>query len=240
MDGPTAVTLSVIRSVEPVPYSIAYSCQRVLHARRVAGDISDTLWLLEHPPVLTTGIRRNQSANILINPADHDIEVFETERGGEVTYHGPGQLVGYLFVDMEGHGFRVKEFVKKLEAGFIVWLRERYRIDARHDAEHTGVWVGMNKITAVGIALRQKVSFHGFAFNINTHLTHFNWIVPCGINDSARGITSLEKLLGKSLDVNEIALDLSRRIRESLGYDAGDFSIYTLPDELISELGGND
>ena len=217
--------LDVIRTVEPVPYREAYERQKDLHARRVAGEIPDTLWLLEHPPVITTGLRRDQDSNILIDPAAVGAELVETERGGEVTYHGPGQLVGYLFVHMENHGFRVKRFVERLEEAFIRCLADAYGIAARHDAEHTGVWVGMEKITAIGIALRQRVTFHGFAFNVNTDLSHFGWIVPCGIAEAGRGVTSLERLTGKKADFEAAAQGVAEAVREGLGYGGGAFTV---------------
>jgi len=209
--------LNIMRSVQPVPYRKALIRQRELHAQRVAGSIPDTLWLLEHPPVITTGIRSNQENNILVNPERVGVELVQTERGGELTYHGPGQLVGYLFVAIENYGYKVKRFVQRLEKSFISYLAESHGIRARHDREHTGVWVGMEKITAIGIALRQRVTFHGFAFNVNTNLTHFNWIVPCGIPN--RGVTSLEKLLGAPADIDAVAEGVAMALRSALGHD---------------------
>ncbi len=219
------MTLNIIRTREPVPYREAYRRQKELHARRVAGDIPDTLWLLEHPPVITTGLRKDQENNILINPSAVGAELVETERGGEVTYHGPGQLVGYLFIGMENHGYRVKRFVERLEDAFIQYLADEHGIEAGHDSEHTGVWVGMNKITAIGIALRERVTFHGFAFNVNTDLSHFNWIIPCGIAEAGRGVTSLEKLLGEKADFDAVARSVAETVREALGYDEGHCSV---------------
>lgn len=213
--------LDVFHSREHVPYREAHKRQKKIHAQRVAGKIPDTLWLLEHPPVLTTGIRRDQSANILIDPSAIEAELVETERGGDVTYHGPGQLVGYLFAGIENHGFRVKKFVESLEAAFITYLARDYNIEAVHDPEHTGVWVGSDKITAIGIALRERVTLHGFAFNVNTNLSHFDWIVPCGITDGGRGVTSLEKLEGHSMDMGYVAEGVARAVRKSLGYEEG-------------------
>ncbi len=210
--------LNIIRSTDPVPYREAYDQQKILHARRVAGEIPDTLWLLEHPPVLTTGIRKDQSANILIDPNMVGAEIVETERGGEVTYHGPGQLVGYLFVNIENHGYQVRRFVEKLEGAFVTYLSEYHGIQARHDDEHTGVWVGMEKITAIGIALRERVTLHGFAFNVNTDLSHFNWIVPCGIAEGDRGVTSLEKLTGHRADFDIVSNGIASAVRKALGY----------------------
>lgn len=214
--------LDVIRTHGPVPYREAYERQKKLHAERVAGQIPDTLWLLEHPPVITTGLRRDQEENIRVDPTAVGVELVETERGGEVTYHGPGQLVGYLFVHMENHGFQVKTFVANLEQAFIDYLSNAHGITARHDSEHTGVWVGMDKITAIGIALRKRVTFHGFAFNVNTDLSHFNWIVPCGIVDVERGVTSLEKLVGEKADLASTAQGVSEAVRRALGYSEGD------------------
>lgn len=214
--------LDVFHSPGLVPYQEAHERQKELHAKRVAGEIPDTLWLLEHPPVITTGIRKDQSANILIDPVSVGAELVETERGGDITYHGPGQLVGYLFVGIENHGYKVKRFVERLEEAFIAYLAENCGIEARHDDEHTGVWVGMNKITAIGIALRKRVTLHGFAFNVNTDLSHFNWIVPCGIAEGGRGVTSLEKLTGKKGDMDSIAAGVAASVRHSLGYDEGD------------------
>ncbi|MCK5735763.1 MAG: lipoyl(octanoyl) transferase LipB [Spirochaetaceae bacterium] len=215
------MTLNIIQTLERVPYKEAYERQKELHAQRVAGEIPDTLWLLEHPPVLTTGIRRDQSANILIDPNTVGAEIVETNRGGEVTYHGPGQLVGYLFINIENHGYKVRRFVEKLEGAFISYLHDFHGIEARHDDEHTGVWVGMEKITAIGIALRKRVTLHGFAFNINTNLSHFNWIVPCGITDGGRGVTSLEKLTGHPADFEVVSRDIASELRRALGYEEG-------------------
>lgn len=215
------MVLDVFRTVEPVPYRGALERQRELHRRRAAGEINDTLWLLEHPPVLTTGIRRDQGRNVLVNLEDVGAEIVETERGGEVTYHGPGQLVGYLFVGMENHGYRVKDFVRKIEGAFIDCLEAEYGIGAHHDDEHTGVWVGSEKITAIGIGLRERVTLHGFAFNVNTNLDHFKWIVPCGIDDAARGVTSLKKLCGREMDLGCAAEKVTAALRRVLGYDSG-------------------
>lgn len=214
--------LDVFRTVEPVPYRRALERQRALHRRRAAGEINDTLWLLEHPPVLTTGIRRNQARNILVNPDDVGAEIVETERGGEVTYHGPGQLAGYIFAGMENHGYRVKDFVRKIEGAFIDALGEHYGIAAHHDDAHTGVWVGSDKITAIGIGLRERVTLHGFAFNVNTDLSHFKWIVPCGIGDAGRGVTSLKELCGRQMDMGPTAENTAAALRRALGYDSGD------------------
>lgn len=219
------MTLNVFRTIKPIAYKSAYQQQLTLHQRRVTGEIPDTIWLLEHPPVLTIGIRRNQRNNILIDPVQMGIEVVETDRGGEVTYHGPGQLVGYVFIGIDKYAYRIKDFIHRLETVFIDYLWDCHGIEARHDSKHTGVWVGMDKITAIGIAIRQKVTLHGFAFNINTDVSHYKWIIPCGISEADRGITSLEKLLGYRIDIADVASVLTTYLRKSLGFNSGFYSI---------------
>ncbi len=205
-------------TVDPLPFAQAHNRQRAIHSRRVAGEIPDTLWLLEHLPVITTGIRLNQEEDVLIDPEETGIEVIQTERGGETTYHGPGQLVGYLFIDIANFGFQVRNFVGKIEESLISYLATFHDITARHDAHHTGVWVGMNKIAAIGISLRRGVTMHGFALNVNTNLEHFDWIIPCGIRDPERGVTSLEQLLKRRVSLCQVAEGVSAIFRETLGY----------------------
>ncbi len=186
--------LEVIRPGQ-IPYQDAFELQTELQAKRTAGAIPDTLILLEHPPVITIGKRGNE-ADVLISPemlSAAGVELYETNRGGEVTYHGPGQIVGYLIFDVTGHGKDLHRFVHSLEQVFIDLLDGEYGIQAGRDKEHTGVWVGNEKITAIGIAVRKWVTMHGFAFNVSTNLDHFSLIVPCGIRD--KGVTALNRLI---------------------------------------------
>ena len=193
-----------------VPYEEAFKWQYELVEKRRNGQINDTLILLEHPPVLTTG-RRDQAHNILIDAEKSGIPVIKTNRGGEVTYHGPGQMVGYMIVDLSQFSRRVKQFVHNLEEVFVEVLETHYGIRAdRHD-KHRGVWVGDNKITAIGLAIEREITMHGFAFNINTDLSHFNWIVPCGITEEGKGVISLEKITGKTWPME----DLNRQVAEA-------------------------
>ncbi len=187
-----------------IDYLKALEIQRKLIKLRQEGKIKDTMLLLEHPPVITLG-RRSLEANILM-PKDffkaHGIDVCEIERGGDVTYHGPGQLVGYPILDLNNYGKDIRQFVANIEEIFIRLLSREYGIDAGRNDEHTGVWVGDEKITAIGFAVKKWVTMHGFAFNVNTDMSHFNWIVPCGIKD--KGVTSLQSLLGDKVDMNEV------------------------------------
>lgn len=194
--------LEVIRP-GTLPYQQAYELQTDLQTRRGNGEIPDTLILLEHPPVITIG-KRGKETDVLI-PSDRleaeGVELYETNRGGEVTYHGPGQIVGYLIFNAAEHGKDLHLFVHALEQVFIDLLGGTYGIDAGRDPDHTGVWVGNEKITAIGIALRRWITMHGFAFNVQTNLDHFSLIIPCGIRD--KGITSLAKLFReRGIDAN--------------------------------------
>lgn len=183
-------------------YPEALALQEKLRRLRHEGKVGDTLLLLEHPPVITLG-RRGESSNIHLPKEVMEtlgIKIFEVTRGGDVTYHGPGQIVGYPIFDLNEHGRDLREFVRKLKEVFILLLKEEYGIEAHgDDKKYTGVWVGLEKITAIGLAVRQWVTMHGFAFNVNTNLKHFKWINPCGLTD--KGVTSLQKLLSRPLDM---------------------------------------
>jgi len=165
-------------------------------------DERDTLFLVEHPPVITLGVR-GKKENILIPEEELQrmgVSVVQVSRGGDVTYHGPGQIVGYPVMNLKHFGRDIHNFVEKIEDTFIRLLKDDYGITAgRGDKTYTGVWVGNDKITAIGIQVKRWTTMHGFAFNVNTDLSHFSWIVPCGLTD--RGVTSLEKLTGRKQDM---------------------------------------
>ncbi len=196
-------------------YQETLDIQERLRGLRHEKAIGDTLLLVEHPPVITLG-RRGERDNIHLPREVMEtlgIKIFEVTRGGDVTYHGPGQIVGYPIFDLHDHGRDLREFVRKLKQVFIRLLREEYGIAAHgDDKKYTGVWVGPDKITAIGLAVRQWVTMHGFAFNVNTNLKHFKWINPCGLTD--RGVSSLQRLLGRSLDMplvhNQVAQTFCR------------------------------
>lgn len=178
-------------------YEKALKIQEKLLQLRQQDMIDDILLLVEHPPVLTIG-RSGKKANILVVPKE--VNIHEVNRGGDVTYHGPGQIVGYPIMDLTGHGKDIHDFLRKIEETFICLLREEYGIGAGRIKKHTGVWVNEEKITAVGVTVKRWVTMHGFAFNVNTRLEDFTWIIPCGIKD--KGVTSLRKILGRSLDMD--------------------------------------
>jgi len=196
--------LNVVR-LGRIDYREALDIQEKLLDRRQQGKIEDTLLLLEHSPVLTIG-RSGKNSNIIV-PRElleaNGVSVYDVTRGGDVTYHGPGQIVGYPIMDLNNHGKDIKDFVWRIEEVFIRLLKDEYDITAyREDKKYTGVWVGDNKITAIGIAVKRWVTMHGFAFNVNTNLEHFKWINPCGITD--RWVTSLQKLTGQEQDFEKL------------------------------------
>jgi len=187
-----------------VPYDEALALQRRLVDARKAGAIADTLLLLEHPHVVTIGVRRGGAANVVATPerlAELGVELFETGRGGDVTYHGPGQIVGYPILDLKPDRCDVHRYVRDIEDVMIRVCKE-LGLDATRLSGLTGVWIEGEKIGAIGVRISRWVTSHGFAFNVNADLDYFRLIVPCGISD--RGVTSLEKLTGVRQNMNEV------------------------------------
>jgi lipoyl(octanoyl) transferase len=190
-----------VRRLGRMPYGEALALQRALVDERRGGDVADLLLLVEHPHVLTLGVRGDGGrAHILASPealASRGVEIFETGRGGDVTYHGPGQIVGYPIVDLKPDRCDVHRYVRDLEEVLIRTVAD-FGIDACRVDGLTGVWVGREKLAAIGVRLSRWITSHGFALNVATDLEYFSLIVPCGIAD--RGVTSLERLLGRSVD----------------------------------------
>jgi lipoyl(octanoyl) transferase len=185
-------------------YAEALYLQRELVAQRKAGEIPDTLLLLEHPHVYTLG-RNAQRENLLISEerlAAMGAQLFETDRGGDITYHGPGQLVGYAIFDLTEHRRDIAWFMRSLEEVFIGVARD-FAIEAARLKGCPGVWVGSDKLVAMGVHVSRWVTSHGFAFNVNTDLRYFDAIVPCGIR--GKGVTSLAQLLGRPVEMASVA-----------------------------------
>jgi lipoyl(octanoyl) transferase len=187
-----------------VDYAAALELQREKVAQRKAGAIPDTLLLLEHPHVYTLG--RNARQENLLVPAEwlasRGVQVFHTDRGGDVTYHGPGQLVGYPILDLAQHRRDISWYMRSLEEVFIRTARD-WGIEAERSPGAAGVWVGNDKLAAMGVHLSRWVTSHGFALNVNTDLSYFEWIVPCGLH--GKGVTSLAKLLGHEVEIADVA-----------------------------------
>lgn len=187
-----------VRRLGLVEYSEALALQRALVEARRAGEVPDVLLLLQHPPVVTLGVRGDGGrANILAAPGElarRGIAVYEAGRGGDVTYHGPGQLVAYPILDLRPDRCDVHRYVRDLEEVMIRTCAD-FGVTAGRVRGLTGVWVGGEKIGAIGVRVSRWITSHGFAFNVATDLDHFGLIVPCGL--SGRGVTSLERLTGR-------------------------------------------
>lgn len=184
-------------------YNTAYSVQKDLVAKRIRGEIPDTLILLEHEPVFTVG-RSGSSSNILINEEGRlkeKIALFEVDRGGDVTYHGPGQLVGYPIFDLNGYGRDIHRFLRLLEEVIINVLAE-YGLEALRVPGFTGVWVGKKKIASIGVGVKKWVSFHGLSLNVAPDMKHFSFINPCGLRHGT--MTSMGELLGYDVRVEDV------------------------------------
>lgn len=185
-----------------IEYQAAHDLQKQLQARRIAGEIPDTVLLLEHDPVLTLG-RAARQQNVLASEAAlaaMGVAVHEVGRGGDVTYHGPGQLVAYPIVDLNPDRRDVRKYVWSLEEAMIRTCGT-FGIDASRVSGLNGAWTGERKVGAVGVRISRWVTMHGLALNVSTDLSAFDLIVPCGIAD--KGVTSLSKELGRDVRVEE-------------------------------------
>jgi lipoyl(octanoyl) transferase len=176
-----------------VPYEEALELQRELARERISGAIpQDMLLLLEHPPVVTLG-RSAKSKNLVASAdflASRGVELFEVERGGDVTFHGPGQLVGYPIIDLKRHKLDLHWYLRQVEEALIRTLAE-YSIPAERNIGFTGVWTKNRKIASIGVHARDWVTWHGFALNVTTDLSYFDFIIPCGIDGVT--MTSIER-----------------------------------------------
>jgi lipoyl(octanoyl) transferase len=196
------------------PYDEAHTLQRELVERRKRDEIPDQFLLLEHPHVITLGRAANR-ANVLVDEVTRarlGVELFETGRGGDVTYHGPGQLVGYPIIKLPPGRQDIRRYVRDIQEVLIRAARD-FGVEAEpREREFIGVWVGDEKLAAIGIRISRWVTMHGFAFNVTTDLNYFRLIVPCGIADG--GVTSLQKLLGVPVDMKAVAQSVARHFGE--------------------------
>lgn len=200
-----------VRRLGVVPYEAALALQASLVEDRRHGRIPDQLLLLEHPPVITLGVRtRDSRDHVLAGPdalAAMGVAVFETGRGGDVTYHGPGQLVGYPIVDLNPDRRDVHRYVRDLEE-VLVRTAAAFGVTAGRMPDLTGVWVGDDKLAAIGVRISRWITSHGFALNVDTNLDHFKLIVPCGI--SGKGVTSLRQLRGAPVPMADVEAAVTR------------------------------
>jgi lipoyl(octanoyl) transferase len=208
-----------VRRLGRVPYDKALALQEELVEERKGGRIPDTLLLLEHPHVVTLGVRRGGRANIVATPERLEqlgVAVVEAGRGGDVTYHGPGQLVGYPIVDLRPDRQDVHRYVRDLEE-VLMRVCADFGVSAERLAGFSGGWVrhpvrGFEKIAAIGVRIARWITSHGFAINVNTDLEFFNLIVPCGI--SGRGVTSLQAVTGMPIEMGIVEEAVARRFAE--------------------------
>jgi lipoyl(octanoyl) transferase len=211
MSAPTAAPTSA--RPEPVEratldwgrtgYALGWKQQDELVARRNAGEVGDTLVFTEHEPVFTLGVRRGAGENLLWNEAElqrRGIEVVQTNRGGDITYHGPGQIVGYPVVNLAPRK-DLHAYLRFIEQVLINTVGT-FGLAGDRRAGKTGIWLGPRKIAAIGVAVKKWTTYHGFALNVNTDLAPFSGIVPCGITDGT--VTSMQLELGRELDLAEV------------------------------------
>lgn len=201
-----------------VPYKAALAFQRRAVEARASGRAPDVLYFVEHDPVITVG-RAGRDSNLRLSAAEYQlrgVEVVAVERGGDVTYHGPGQLVGYPVVALDNLpcGRDLHRYLRDLEEGVIRALLS-FDLPAERRPPYTGVWVGSRKVAAIGVAVRRWIAFHGFALNVDPNLSHFDWIHPCGIRHL--GVGSMASLLGSAPPREEVEARLAAAFTEVWG-----------------------
>ncbi|MBI5216441.1 MAG: lipoyl(octanoyl) transferase LipB [Ignavibacteriae bacterium] len=185
-------------------YKSTWDLQKRLFELRTKNEIDDVLLLTEHHHVFTLG--KSSDENHLLAKSEelkaNNIDVFEIDRGGDVTYHGPGQLVGYPILDLNNYYNDIHRYLREIEEVIVRTLSE-FGISATRDDKYTGVWVGNDKIAAIGVKVSRWVTMHGFALNVNTDVSYFDRIIPCGIFH--KGVTSMERLLGTTVPMEEVS-----------------------------------
>jgi lipoate-protein ligase B len=190
--------------IDRIGYNEAFDLQKKLVEARSRDEIKDAFILLQHNPVFTAN-REATFKNILAPDdvlAEQGIEVCKTDRGGDVTYHGPGQITGYIILDLKRHGKDLHAYIRNVEQLLIDTLAE-YGIDSGRDPRHPGVWVGREKIAAIGIAVKKGwITMHGFALNVHPNMQHYKMIIACGIVD--KGVTCMQAVLGREVDIEDV------------------------------------
>ena len=195
-------------------YNETWKLQKKLQYKRILGEIEDHLLLVEHPPVFTLG--KNASKQHIINNSD-DVSIIQTDRGGNITFHGPGQLVGYPILDLNHYKRSITWYMRELEQLSIDVLGE-YDIKASRKKGLTGTWVKDKKIAALGVRISKWVTMHGFSLNINPDLNFYKYIIPCGIKEY--GVTSMAKIMGNEVpSMDEIKTKMTKRFTKNfVGY----------------------
>lgn len=202
-----------------VGYGEAYNIQKKLWSQKLNGRTADAMLLLSHPPTVTIGKSGNLDNLLLAREglAREGISLFFTDRGGDITYHGPGQLVAYPVIDLRNRGKDVHRYIHDLQEVLIRTLAD-LTIEARRDGKYVGVWVGNDKIAAIGVRIGRWVTTHGLALNVNTDLEHFSYINPCGILE--RGVTSISRVLSRNVPMDVVVSGLVRHFSEVFDTEA--------------------
>lgn len=200
-------------------YKEAWDLQRLIFNQVVSGESLDTFILLEHPNTYTLG-KIADKKNLIGSSkylGENNISVYEIDRGGDITYHGPGQIVGYPIINLENWKKDTHKYLRALEEVIILTCKN-YGPDAIRNPKYTGVWIGDKKIAAIGIKISRWVTMHGFAFNVNTDLSLYNGIVPCGIKD--KEVTSLQKGLNREINISEVKVALLENFKLVFNYES--------------------
>lgn len=200
-----------------IDYKEAWDLQKEIFNKRLLNEVEDTLFLLEHPHTYTLG-KVAEKENLISNEEqlkELGISVYDIDRGGDITYHGPGQIVGYPIIKLSDWKEDTHEYLRGLEE-IIINVCLSYGLKPERNPKHTGVWIENRKIAAIGIKVSRWITMHGFAFNVNTDLNYFGGIIPCGIRD--KEVTSLKKELGRELNIDEVKLKLVNEFEKLFGY----------------------
>ena len=188
-----------VRDLGLCAYDEVWNLQKEIQAQLIAGEGEDTLLLVEHEPVYTLG--KNADKNHLLQHYPDNVQIFQIERGGDITFHGPGQLVGYPILDLHNYKKSVSWYMRSLEQVIINTL-QKYGIKGKQKEDLTGVWIKDKKIAAFGVRISRWVTMHGFALNVNTDMQYYEGIIPCGILEY--GVTSMEKLLNHEVNMKDV------------------------------------
>jgi len=218
----------VVYRLDTVPYATAYDWQRAAAQRRIDGDPTDAIMMVEHPPVVTMG-RMADPAHMLASRAtlaQRGIGVVETDRGGDVTYHGPGQLVAYPIMNLNRYRRDIGWYLRRIEET-VIGVLDDFGMAGERIADYTGVWVAGGKVAAIGIAIRRWVTYHGVSVNVAANMDNFKLITPCGIHD--RPVVSMSGILQRDVTVDDVAPRFVGRFTEV-------FEIDTVRDGNIAEL----
>lgn len=219
-----------------IDYKRAWDLQYKIHDERVTGNVKDHLLLLEHPNTYTLGKTADRSHLVGTDEflKDKNISVYNIDRGGDITYHGPGQLVGYPIINLSEWHQDTHKYLRALEE-VIIRVCLEFGLIGKRDPKYTGVWIEDRKIAAIGIKVSRWVTMHGFAFNINTDLSLFNGIIPCGISDKA--VTSLSKEINNTVKIDFVKSLLIKHFKEVFKYDSIEFLSKSelLKSELITQ-----